>query len=68
MDAWWSVGNDTTGESDITQLSEGVVDHADGTYTVTIDISNNEELLTVIDNQHLLFTGDGYKILQMSYK
>ena len=68
LDAWWSVGNDDSGESDITQFSEGVVDHADGTYTVTIDISNNEELLAVIDLQHLLFTGDGYKILQMSYK
>lgn len=68
LDAWWSVGNDDSGESDITQFSEGVVDHADGTYTVTIDISNNEELIAVIDNQHLLFTGDGYKILQMSYK
>ena len=68
LDAWWTVGNDDSGESDITQFSEGVVDHADGTYTVTIDISNNEELLAVIDNQHLLFTGDGYKILQMSYK
>ena len=67
MDGWWSVGNDSSGASDITPQSENVTDNGDGTFTVTIDISGNADLLAVLDVQHLLFSGDGFAIMKISY-
>ena len=67
MDGWWSVGNDSSGASDITPQSENVTDNGDGTFTVTIDISGNADLLAVLDAQHLLFSGDGFAIMKISY-
>jgi len=68
---WWSCQwpeNDDSGNGDISELwTDIVVDNGDGTYTITIDFTGHE-ILDYIDEQHLLFTGDGYKILQMSYK
>ena len=66
-DGWWSV-NDESGASDINPQSSGVVANADGTFTVTVDISANDPLLAVIDAQHLLFTGGGYQILKITCK
>jgi hypothetical protein len=67
MDGWWSVGNDASGASDLTVNTEGVVDNGDGTFTIPIDISGNADLLAVLDAQHLLFSGDAFRIDKIYY-
>lgn len=67
MDGWWSVGNDSSGASDLTVNTEGVVDNGDGTFTIPIDISGNADLLAVLDAQHLLFSGDAFRIDKIYY-
>ena len=64
MDGWWSV-KDESGATDVIPSSPGVVDNGDGTYKVPIDISGNSALLEVIDEKHLLFGGNGYKVLKI---
>ena len=66
LDGWWSVGN--TDANDITPAYEGLVDNGDGTFTFTVDISGNADLLAVLDDQHLLFAGDGFTILEMYWE
>lgn len=67
MDGWWSVGNDSSGASDLTINTEGVVDNGDGTFVVPIDISGNADLLAVVDAQHILFSGDCFRIDKIYY-
>ena len=67
MDGWWSVGNDSSGASDLTINTEGVVDNGDGTFIIPIDISGNADLLAVLDSQHLLFSGDAFRIDKIYY-
>jgi len=66
LDGWWSVGNNDA--NDITPTYEGLVDNGDGTFTFTVDISGNADLLAVLDDQHLLFAGDGFTILEMYWE
>lgn len=68
MDGWWSVGNDSSGASDLTINTEGVVDNGDGTFIIPIDISGNADLLAVIDAQHILFSGDAFRIDKIYYE
>ena len=66
LDGWWSVGNNDA--NDITPSYEGLVDNGDGTFTFVVDISGNADLLAVLDDQHLLFAGDGFTILEMYWE
>lgn len=66
LDGWWSVGNNDA--NDITPNYEGLVDNGDGTFTFVVDISGNADLLAVLDDQHLLFAGDGFTILEMYWE
>ena len=65
MDGWWSVGNDQSGARDLTPDTEGVVNNGDGTWVVPISLP--EDLLPVLDAQHLLFSGGEYTILKIYY-
>ena len=65
MDGWWSVGNDQSGARDLTPNTEGVVNNGDGTWVVPISLP--EDLLPVLDAQHLLFSGGEYTILKIYY-
>ena len=65
MDGWWSVGNDQSGARDLTPQTEGVVNNGDGTFVVPISLP--DDLLPVIDAQHLLFSGGEYTILKIYY-
>ena len=65
MDGWWSVGNDQSGARDLTPNTEGVVNNGDGTWVVPIILP--EDLLPVLDAQHLLFSGGEYTILKIFY-
>ena len=65
MDGWWSVGNDQSGARDLTPNTEGVVNNGDGTWVVPISLP--DDLLPVLDAQHLLFSGGEYTILKIFY-
>ena len=65
MDGWWSVGNDQSGARDLTPNTDGVVNNGDGTWVVPIALP--EDLLPVLDAQHLLFSGGEYTILKIYY-
>ena len=66
LDGWWTVGNNDA--NDITPNYEGLVDNGDGTYTFTVDLASNPDLVAVLDAQHLLFAGDGFTILDMYWE
>jgi hypothetical protein len=66
LDGWWSVGNVDT--NDITPNYEGLVDNGDGTFTFVVDLPSKPDLLPVLDDQHLLFAGDGFTILEMYWE
>ena len=65
MDGWWSVGNDQSGARDLTPETEGVVNNGDGTWVVPIALP--DDLLPVLDDQHLLFSGGDYTIQKIYY-
>ena len=66
LDGWWSVGNVDT--NDITPSYEGLVDNGDGTFTFVVDLPSKPDLVPVLDDQHLLFAGDGFTILEMYWE
>ena len=62
---WWSV-NLTA--DDIQPGNELLADNGDGTWTLTVDLTVNPDLLGNLDAQHLLFTGGGYTPLKLYFK
>ena len=66
LDGWWSVGNNDA--NDITPNYEGLVDNGDGTFTFVVDLPSKPDLIPVLDDQHLLFAGDGFTILEMYWE
>ena len=59
-DPSWSVG-------DIQPGNEHIADNGDGTWTVTINISEDETFLGALDDRHLLFTGDRYTPIKVYF-
>jgi hypothetical protein len=55
---WWST---TWTGDDIFPGNELLADNGDGTFTLTVNLEG-DPLLDVLDAQHLLFTGSGYKV------
>ena len=62
---WWSV-NLTA--DDIQPGNELLTNNEDGTWTLTVDLTANPELVEKLDEQHLLFTGGGYTPLKLYFK
>ena len=62
---WWSV-NLTS--DDIFPGNELLEDNGDGTWTLTVDLSTNPDLLGNLDAQHLLLTGSGYTPMKLYFK
>ena len=59
---WWSV---TYTGADIGKGDERIILSEDGTtYKIEIDLSG-DPILDVLDQQHLLFTGEGYTPLRL---
>ena len=56
---WWST-NLTA--DDIMPGHELLTDNGDGTWTLEVTVSNSADLLGLLDEQHLLFTGGGYTV------
>lgn len=59
-DGWWQ--NNFMGMESLNDLIE---QDEDGNYFVEINLANDPKLLSVVDVQHLLFTGQDYKLLEI---
>lgn len=59
-DGWWQANY--MGMENLQDLIETA---EDGTLFIEINLANDAALLEKIDAQHLLFTGDGYKLLEI---
>ncbi len=57
---WWS-----TNYMGMESLNDLVQQNEDGSYYVEIDLSKDPALLALLDEQHLLFTGQDYKLLEI---
>ena len=62
---WWSTN---LTPDDIQPGNELMVDNGDGTFTVTVNLANNPDLVAAIDAQHLLFTGDRYSVEELYFE
>ena len=60
---WWST---TWTGADIGKGDERLVDNGDGTFTIELNF-NGDPILDYLDDQHLLFTGEGYTPLKLFY-
>ena len=58
-DGWWTV-NLTA--ADIQPGNELLADNGDGTWTITVNLSGATDLLALLDDRHLLFTGGGFAV------
>ena len=59
---WW-----TDPMPDIQPGNELLVDNEDGTWKLTVDLSN-AAFLNLLDDQHLLFTGSGYSVQELYFE
>lgn len=71
LDGWWTVGNNEA--YDISpNTPDKLVDNGDGTFTFVLDLQTYPEpgnlLVDVIDDQHLLFAGDGFIINELYWE
>ena len=55
---WWDTN--LTGDNDITPGNELLTDNGDGKWTLKVDLTTAPALLELVDDHHLLFTGDRY--------
>jgi hypothetical protein len=65
---WWSF--DSAGAYDIHGGDERIIDNGDGTFSLAYTLSEEplaSGILGLIDEQHLLFTGNGYTPLMLYY-
>lgn len=56
-DGWWTV---SLTEDDITTGNERIRNNGDGTFYIELNLSENPALVELLDERHLLFTGQGY--------
>ena len=63
---WWSTT--WTGADFQPGTSDLLTDNGDGTWTLEINLSGDAALLELLDDQHLLFTGDRYTPIEIYFK
>ena len=56
---WWD-GDATYTGNDITPGNELLTDNGEGKWTLKVDLTATQALLDLVDDHHLLFTGDRY--------
>ena len=61
---WWSTN---LTDPDIQPGNELLTDNGDGTWTVEVTLANSADLLGLVDEQHLLFTGSGYTVEEIYF-
>lgn len=61
---WWST---TLTADDIMPGNDLLTDNGDGTWTLEVTVSNAADLLALLDEQHLLFTGGGYSVDELYF-
>lgn len=54
---WW---NPSWKGGDIGKGNELIVDNGDGTFTLTVDVTDDPDFVASLDEKHFLFTGEGY--------
>ena len=62
---WWDT-NLTS--ADIQPGNELLTDNGDGTWTVKVNLADNPDLVALLVDHHLLFTGDRYTLLKLYFK
>ena len=65
---WWSV-QWLGADNDIApwNMAERIIDNGDGTFAILVDFSEDPAILDAIDAQHLLFTGNGYTVMEIYF-
>lgn len=63
---WWD-GDATYTGNDITPGNELLTDNGDGKWTLKVDLSATQALLDLVDDHHLLFTGDRYTPVKLYF-
>ena len=61
---WWSTN---LYADDIQPGNDLLADNGDGTWTLTVNLSDSPDLLGLLDAQHLLFTGSGYTVEEIYF-
>ena len=61
---WWSK---TWTGADIQPGNDLLADNGDGTWTLTVDLTSDPELVGLLYEQHLLFTGSGYAVQKIFF-
>ena len=62
---WWEAQLTST---DIQPGHELLTDNRDGTWTLTLNLSENGELVSLLDDHHLLFTGSGFALQEIYFE
>ncbi len=62
---WWDT-NLTA--ADIQPGNELLTDNGDGTWTIKVNLADNPDLVALLVDHHLLFTGDRYTLLKLYFK
>ena len=62
---WWDT-NLTA--NDIQPGNELLTDNGDGTWTVKVNLADNPDLVALLVDHHLLFTGDRYTLMKLYFK
>ena len=62
---WWST---TWTGQDIQPGNELLAQNEDGSWTLTVDLTSDQALLDLLDEQHLLFTGGGFTVEGIYFK
>ena len=63
---WWD-GDATYTGNDITPGNELLTDNGEGKWTLKVDLSATQALLDLVDDHHLLFTGDRYTPVKLYF-
>ena len=63
---WWSV-QWLGADNDIApwNMADRIIDNEDGTFSIKVDFAEDPAILDNLDEQHLLFTGAGYTVLEL---
>ena len=62
---WWDTN---LTDNDIQPGNELLTDNGDGTWTIKVNLADNPDLVALLVDHHLLFTGSGYTLMKLYFK